>query len=187
MQCCAHVYTIRCLINDPPSPPQMEFSFGNSVYFITEYWCEQLHKFDMALKTCSLVSTIVQVNIDSRAWHIRDLSKDVSVNSELPELLRGHLKIEVGVLGCWRRRQDQPGRLDIPSGHSTRMMIFPNSGTTVCLGGLKHLLNMGLTMNSLIPSTKVIQAVGGSTLMCQGWFAVKFIVHGKTTKQALYI
>ena len=45
---------------------------------------------------------------------------------------------------------------DIPSSRSTRMTIFPDSGATICLGGLKHLLNMGLTMNNLIPSRKVI-------------------------------
>ena len=44
--------------------------------------------------------TIVQVNIGLRAWHICHLSKDVPVNSELPGLLRGHIKIEVGWLGC---------------------------------------------------------------------------------------
>ena len=52
----------------------------------------------------SLINTIVQVNIGVRVWHIRHLSKDVPVNLELPELLRGHLKIEVGgwlpVLEC---------------------------------------------------------------------------------------
>ena len=50
---------------------------------------------------------------------------------------------------------------DIPIGCNTRMMIIPNSRATIYLGGLKHLLNMGLTMNNLIPSRKV---VGGFTL-----------------------
>ena len=65
------------------------------------------------------------------------------------------------------------------------MMIFPDSGVTICIGGLKHLLNMGLTMNNLIPSRKVAQAVGGFTLICLVWLPVEFIVHEKTTKQAL--
>ena len=76
---------------------------------------------------------------------------------------------------------------DIPSGRSTRMTIFPGSEATICLGGLKNLLNMGLTTNDFIPSRKVVQAVGGFTLMCQGWLPVEFIVHRKTTTQALYI
>ena len=76
---------------------------------------------------------------------------------------------------------------DIPSDHGTRMMIFPNSGATICLRGLKHLVNMGLTMNNFIPLRKVIQAVGGFTLVCQGWLPMKFTVQGKTTKQALYM
>ena len=76
---------------------------------------------------------------------------------------------------------------DIPSGRSTGMTIFPDSGASVCFGGLKHLLNMGLTTNNLIPSRKVIWAVGGFTLKCQGWLPMEFIVHGKITIQALYI
>ena len=76
---------------------------------------------------------------------------------------------------------------DIPRNHSTKMMIFPNSGATICLGGLKHFRNMGLCTNNIIPSRKVDKAVGGFTLMCQGWLPVEFNVQGKTTKQALYI
>ena len=81
-----------------------------------------------------------------------------------------------------------PGQTrDIPRNHSTKMTIFPNSGDTICLGGLKHLRNMGLSTNNLIPSRKVVQAVGGFTLMCQGWLPMEFNIQNKTTKQALYI
>ena len=76
---------------------------------------------------------------------------------------------------------------DIPRNRSTKMAIFPDSGATICLGGLKHLWNMRQSTNNLIPSRKVIWAVGGFTLMCQGWLPVEFNVQGKTTKQALYI
>ena len=57
---------------------------------------------------------------------------------------------------------------DIPRNRSTKMAIFPYSGATICLGGLKHLRNMRLSTNNLIPSRKVVRAVGGFTLMCQG-------------------
>ena len=76
---------------------------------------------------------------------------------------------------------------NIPRNHSTKMVIFPDSGATICLGGLKHLWNMGLSTNNLIPSRKVVRAVGGFTLMCQGWLPMEFNVQNKTTKQALYI
>ena len=51
---------------------------------------------------------------------------------------------------------------------SIKMAIFPDSGATICLRGLKHLRNMGLSTNNVIPSRKVVRAVGGFTLMCQG-------------------
>ena len=73
---------------------------------------------------------------------------------------------------------------DIPRNRSTKIAIFPDSGATICLRGLKHLQNMGLSTNNLIPSRKVVLAVGGFTLMCQGWLPMEFNVQGKTTKQA---
>ena len=43
-------YVDNQMLDSPPSP-QVVFFFGNSVCFITEYLHEQLHKFDMALRT----------------------------------------------------------------------------------------------------------------------------------------
>ena len=77
--------------------------------------------------------------------------------------------------------------MNIPSNRSTTLKVFPDSGATICLGAPKHLLNMGFTKDNLVPSRKIIQTVGGFTLMCQGWLSVEFVVTGKTTKQALYI
>ena len=39
---------------------------------------------------------------------------------------------------------------DIPRNHSTKMVIFPDNGATICLWGLKHLQNIGLSTNNLI-------------------------------------
>ena len=76
---------------------------------------------------------------------------------------------------------------DIPRNCSTNMAIFPDSGATIRLRGLKHLQNMGLSTNNLIPSRKVVRTVGGFTFMYQGWLPVELNVQDKTTKQALYI
>ena len=76
---------------------------------------------------------------------------------------------------------------DIPSSRKTQIKIFPDSGASICLGGPKHLRCMGLKEGNLIPSSKVVRAVGGSTITCRGWLPVQFTVGGKSTKQALYI
>ena len=65
---------------------------------------------------------------------------------------------------------------NIPNSHSTMLKVFPDSGATICLGGPKHLINMGLTKNNLIQSRKVVRTVEGFTLMCQGWLPVEFVV-----------
>ena len=62
MQWRAGMYTIRCSINSLPSP-QVVFFFSNSVCFKTEYLCEQLHKFDMALWT--------GLNLPNHQYHVR--------------------------------------------------------------------------------------------------------------------
>ena len=65
-------------------------------------------------------------------------------------------------------RPDPRNPEDIPGNQSTRLKIFPDCRATICLGGPKHLYCMGLKESNLIPSKKVIRAVGGSTLISQG-------------------
>ena len=74
-----------------------------------------------------------------------------------------------------------------PKNQSIKAMIFPDSGATICLGGPKHLKKMGLSLNNLIPSRKIVRAAGGFTLTCQGWLPVEFTIQGRKTKQTLYI
>ena len=76
---------------------------------------------------------------------------------------------------------------DIPSPVETCLKIFPDSGASICLGGPQHLADMGLSVNHLVPSSKVVRAVGNFTLVCKGWLLVNFVIGGRETKQALYI
>ena len=64
---------------------------------------------------------------------------------------------------------------NIPDERSTRLDIFPDSGASICLGGLKHLSKMGLSVNNLIPSDKTVRAVGNFTMSCIGWIPVRFV------------
>ena len=84
-------------------------------------------------------------------------------------------------------RPDPRNPEDIPGNQSTWLKIFPDIGATLCLGEPKHLYCMGLKESNLIASKKVIRAVGGSTLINQGWLPVQFSVGEMSTKQALYI
>ena len=76
---------------------------------------------------------------------------------------------------------------NIPCVSESLVRIFPDSGATICLGGLSHLNDMGFSTDNLIPSQKVARTVGNFTLVGRGWLPVKFIVEGKETKQAPYI
>ena len=76
---------------------------------------------------------------------------------------------------------------DIPAAHPTRLKIYPDSGATICLGGLTHLQHMGLSERNLVPSKKKVCTVGGFSLVCQSWLPVMFEIGNRTTKQALYI
>ena len=79
-------------------------------------------------------------------------------------------------------RPDPRNPEDIPGNQSSRLKIFPDSGATICLGGPKHLYCMSLKESNLIPSKKVICAVGGSTLISQGWLPVQFSAGEMLTK-----
>ena len=81
--------------------------------------------------------------------------------------------------------RDEPGTS--PTTHSTRLRIYPDTGATTYLGGLKHLQHIGLLERNLVPSRKNAHTVGGFSLVCQGWLPVTFKDGKRTTKQALYI
>ena len=67
------------------------------------------------------------------------------------------------------------------------MMIFPDSGASICLGGAKHVKSLELDIRSLIPCHKMVKAVGGSVLACRGWIPVQFTVRGNTMQQPMYV
>ena len=73
--------------------------------------------------------------------------------------------------------------------HNTdiNMKIFPDSGAAICLAGTKHLPKLNINMDQLIPCTKVVSAVGGSKLKCNGWLPIKFQIGTQVTTQPLYI
>ena len=68
-----------------------------------------------------------------------------------------------------------------------KVNIFPDSGASICLGGTKHLNQLGLTKQNLIPCNKTVTAVGNHKMNCLGWVPMEFCVNGNVTKQALYI
>ena len=70
---------------------------------------------------------------------------------------------------------------------TTTMRIFPDSGASICLGGMKHLQQLGLKPQHLIPCNKIVHAVGSFEFKCDGWLPVVFVVNGRSTKQALYV
>ncbi len=78
-----------------------------------------------------------------------------------------------------------PDKIPIHSGKRCR--IFPDSGASICIAGPRHLENLGLSRKHLIPSKKIVRAVGGFKLTCQGWIPMEFQVGNHCTKQALYI
>ena len=76
---------------------------------------------------------------------------------------------------------------NIPDNASTKLKIFPDSGASICLGGVKHLSSLGLSVNNLVPCKKVVTAVGNHRMICMGYLPVEFSVNGQCTKQAVYI
>ena len=76
---------------------------------------------------------------------------------------------------------------DIPDSTCTKLKIFPDSGASICLGGIKHLSSLGLSTKNLVPCMKVVTAVGNHRMTCMGYLPVEFNVNGQSTRQALYI
>ena len=88
-------------------------------------------------------------------------------------------EITATVRGITRNSQDV--------GEPKQVRIFPDSGASLCLGGLHHAKALGFDQDSLIPSKKQVKAVGGSMLSCMGWIPARFQIEGHVTEQPLYI
>ena len=67
------------------------------------------------------------------------------------------------------------------------VLIFPDSGASICIAGTEHLSDFDIDDRNLLPCNKTINAVGGSTLKCWGWITTKFTIESNTTLQPLYI
>ena len=59
---------------------------------------------------------------------------------------------------------------NIPCVSESLVRVFPDSGATICFGGLSHLNDMGFSTDNLIPSQKVVRTVGNFTLIIEGGF-----------------
>ena len=110
-----------------------------------------------------------EANMDSLIAHVEF---DQETSSYISSNKNSVVEIEA-TLVPFSPRPDPRNPEDIPDNQSTRLKIFPDSGATICLAGPKHLYCMGLKESNLIPSKKVIRAVGGSTLISQGWLPVQ--------------
>ena len=76
---------------------------------------------------------------------------------------------------------------ELPNASVVTISIFPDSGANICLAGPKHLHQMGVQPSQLHTCNKAFKAVGGSTLICKGWFPVRFEIGGDVTKQLVCI
>ena len=73
------------------------------------------------------------------------------------------------------------------SSKSTDILVFPDSGASITLGGPSHLDQMGLQVRHLNPCNKLVTAAGNHQMRCIGWIPVIFKVFGKETRQALFV
>ena len=57
---------------------------------------------------------------------------------------------QIREIDAFLTKPDSRQAKDISCDHGCRMTIFPDCGGTICLMGIKYLVNMGMTMNNLI-------------------------------------
>ena len=62
------------------------------------------------------------------------------------------------------------------------VLIFPDSGVSICIVGTKHLPDFGIDKRNLVPCTKHITVIGGSKLSCHRFISTKFDIGHHTTK-----
>ena len=65
--------------------------------------------------------------------------------------------------------------------------VFPDSGASLCLANFKHTSRLNLSPSDLIPCSKKVTAVGGSTIHCTRWLPIEFTINGNSSKQPVFV
>ena len=65
--------------------------------------------------------------------------------------------------------------------------VFPDSGASLCLANFTHISRMNLSPSELIPCSKRVTVVGGSTINCTRWLPIEFTINGHSSKQPVFI
>ena len=107
--------------------------------------------------------TVNSVNLIAHVHY--DQQKEVFTNPTRPHMEEIHVTVS-------------PNSEKFTQSMPTSMKVFPDSGASICIAGLKHLSLLNINRNELI---------GRTIIKCFGWLPVKFNVEGHTTTQPLYI
>ena len=66
------------------------------------------------------------------------------------------------------------------------ILVFPDTGASICLLGPKQLNALGLTQNDISPYISNVSVAGGSHIKTMGMFNVSIQMQGRTTEQVVY-
>ena len=70
---------------------------------------------------------------------------------------------------------------------STLHRVFPDSGASICLANFEHISQMNISPSDLIPCSRRVTVVGGSTIHCTKWLPIEFTINGNSSKQPVFI
>ena len=86
-----------------------------------------------------------------------------------------------------------PAQLSFPSSNTPNsftpelVLIFPDSGASICIARTQHLPKFNIDKQNLLQWNKTITAVGATTLNCRKWIPNTFTINSNTNQQPLYI
>lgn len=72
-------------------------------------------------------------------------------------------------------------------GSTIHQHALPDSGARICLAHFQHISQMNLLSSELIPCSKKVTAVGGSTINCTRWLPVEFSINGNSSKRPVFV
>ena len=72
-------------------------------------------------------------------------------------------------------------------GSTVHQHVFPDSGASICLANFNHISQMNLSPSDLLPCSKRVTAVGGSTINCTRWLPIEFSINGNSSKQPVFV
>ncbi|MEL6805640.1 MAG: retropepsin-like aspartic protease, partial [Bacteroidota bacterium] len=109
-----------------------------------------------------------------RSYRNSDQANALIAEVNTKEVSSNEIQVHITAMGE-HKKQDVP------------IMVFPDTGATLCVAGVSVLPKLGITIRQLKSTSRQITTATGGRIYCLGWFQAKLSIGQYQTVQEVYV